>query len=541
MTQRPRSIAAPWGFVAAALVCLLIVVVLGAIAPARAVVGGPAIGVAVHVTEDFGDIGADPNARATLDAVLDKMSAAGAGWIRMDFRWAEIEQPAKGTTNAQYLARVDAGLQDAHARGLKVLAILVCTPQWATAGAVCVDKPTAPQDYQDFAQWAAQRYSSPTTSANLRIDAWELWNEPDLPAFWEPGGTEAQRPVDYVNSILTPGYAGLKAGSGATNVPVLVGAPSSNDARMVTDPSTQQRVPSTDPRYWLNAVYANGGHGHFDTMATHAYVQVNDAANLEPEYSGDPGWTELSIVNAADVRELMAYYGDAAVRLWFTEFGWSAHTNECLNAPGCVTENWNLGVSANQQGDYIVRAIELVLAHPEWLVDTMVVYGERNKGFTTLDPNTQRHQNNFGLLERVAYPAPQVPKPAYDALLRYLRPCTIVVTVPGVTTRGTSSADVICGTAGSDTIFGGGGDDIIRGYGGNDSLDGQNGNDDIWAGAGSDAVTGSKGADHLYGGDGADTFDASDGSSTDTVSGGWPKTGDVCSAVDSGDVVWSCP
>lgn len=543
MTRRDRSrIARMRPAWAAALVGLVIAGFLHDVDPSTATPGSPQVGVAVHATEDYGDIATDANARATLDAVLDQVQASGASWVRVDFRWSELERLGKGVIDTSYQAKLEVALQDIHARNLSVLAVLLCTPAWATAGAACVDKPANPADLADFAAWAAQRYSSPTTASNLRIDAWELWNEPDLPAFWEPLGTEAQRPADYVSSVLTPGYSGLKAGSGSTNVPVLMGAPSSNDARMVTDPQTGQRVPSTEARYWLNAVYANGGGGHFDIMATHAYMQVNNPSNLEPEYGGDPGWTELSIVNATEVRELMAFYGDATRRLWFTEFGWSAHSNECLGPPGCVTENWNLGVTASQQADYLVRAVELVLSHQEWLVDTMIVYGERNKAFATTDLNFNRHQNNFGLLERVSYPNQQVPKPAYLAVVGYLKPCTIVASAPGLTTRGTGQADVICGTSGADTILGGGGNDIIRGLGGNDVIDGQNGIDDLWGGAGNDTVTGGKGADRLYGGDGLDTLFAADGSSgdTDNVSGGWPKTGDSCT-VDGTDTAWSCP
>ena len=98
----------------------------------------------------------------------------------------------------------------------------------------------------------------------------------------------------------------------------------------------------------------------------------------------------------------MVRNGDADKPIWFTEFGWSSHEN-WNGAP-----NWQLGVTPDQQGQYLVRAIQYTKAHYPY-VSNMFWYGERNQ--TGADPQNA----NYGLLTNDLSE-----KPAYWALKNYL-------------------------------------------------------------------------------------------------------------------------
>ncbi len=97
--------------------------------------------------------------------------------------------------------------------------------------------------------------------------------------------------------------------------------------------------------------------------------------------------------------------------------------------------------------------------------------------------------------------------------------CTIQVTQPGRTTRGTSGNDVICGSSGADTIFGLGGNDTIYGEGGSDTIEGGRGRDGLLGAGGRDCLDGGAGRDDLKGEAGNDKLLAKDGTK-DKVKGG---------------------
>src|SRR3954447_234161 len=66
-----------------------------------------------------------------LASQLDRVKAAGLGWVRIDFIWAAVE-----TRKGKYDWRAyDALAAAARARGLQVFATLAYTPAWATDGA----------------------------------------------------------------------------------------------------------------------------------------------------------------------------------------------------------------------------------------------------------------------------------------------------------------------------------------------------------------------------------------------------------------------
>jgi hypothetical protein len=320
---------------------------------------GPDIGVNFHCGwSDYTD-----EQRAE---VLDRLKAAGAKWVRMDIGWSSLEESGPGQLSQWYVDVIDHCVDMARARGLNVLGMLFRTPAWANGGKGVMVPPLDDSDFAWIAHWAAAHFQG-------RVQAWEIWNEPDPnQASWSWSGTVAQ----YVQ-LLKAAYPAIK--SGDPNALVVFGGPSWNDTS------------------FISSAYADGAKGSFDVMAVHEYQAI---ANLAPEQVGD-GKTWW-FTRAGAIHDLMVANGDGDKKIWFTEFGWSSHANTSS------LPNWQLGVTDAQQGDYLVRAIEYATAHYPY-VTNMFWYDERNQSGTDI-------QNaNFGLLTHDL-----APKPAYYALQAYL-------------------------------------------------------------------------------------------------------------------------
>jgi hypothetical protein len=318
--------------------------------------GGPVVGAQFHCNQTQYN-------NADRVAVLDKLKAAGVSWVRIDTAWGGIEHARKGDRNGWYIEMVDFCVDEARKRGLNVLIMLWWTPDWANGGRGHRVPPANPQDYADFARWAASHWRG-------RVAAWEVWNEPDpWQQFWQ--GTTEQ----YV-ALLKAAYPAFKAGD--PNARVVLGGASSNDDE------------------WIAKLYALGAKGSFDVLATHPYQ-----ADHPPEHADDGNRWWFTHLPA--VRNVMLRYGDGETPIWFTEFGWSAHANR----PG--TPNWQRGVTPEQQADYAVRAIRYTRAHYPY-VPVMFWYKERASPLGS-DP----YYEGYGLLN-----SDLSERPVYRALKRYL-------------------------------------------------------------------------------------------------------------------------
>ena len=297
--------------------------------------------------------------------VLDKLASAGVKWVRIDTSWAGIEDTAKGARNAWYIGMVDFCVNQARARGMNVLITLWMTPGWANGNRGNLVPPTNPQDYADFARWAAGYWRG-------RVAAWEVWNEPDPnQSFWQ--GT-----IDQYAGLLRASYPAFKAGD--PEAKVVLGGPSANDDA------------------WIRQVYARGTKDFFDVVSTHPYQGMADAPPEQAD-DGNRWW----FTHLPAVRQVMLDYGDALKPVWYGEFGWSSHTNW-----GGI-QNWERGVTPQQQGDYFVRALQYTEAHYSY-VSVAFWYKERAR-----PGDTDVHQSGYALLN-----ADMTERPVLGALRTYL-------------------------------------------------------------------------------------------------------------------------
>jgi polysaccharide biosynthesis protein PslG len=321
--------------------------------------GGPAIGAQFHCTWSF-------YSNSARTAVLDKLAAAGVRWARIDVSWAGMEDQGKGARNAWYIGMVDFCVDEARKRGIQVLVTLWLTPGWANGGRGERTPPANPRDYADFAAWAASHWRG-------RVAAWEVWNEPDpWQSFWQ--GTTPE----YV-SLLKAAYPAFKSGDpGAT---VVLGGPSSNDDA------------------WIRQVYSLGAKGSFDALATHPYQGIADAPPEHPD-DGNRWW----FTHLPAVRNVMVAYGDGDKPIWFTEMGWSAHS-DWSGVP-----NWQRGVTPEEQANFFIRSIEYTKRNYPY-VPVMFWYKERAN-----PSGSDVHLEGYGLLD-----AGLGERPVLGALRDYLR------------------------------------------------------------------------------------------------------------------------
>jgi hypothetical protein len=321
--------------------------------------------------------------RADMDRTISMMKSAGVKWVRLNVSWNAGEAARKGAYNGGFFADMDYAVSKTRAAGIQILvSVADGVPYWAsgdpnksTAANGAKDwrvyyRPTRFSDYADFLQYVVNRYKG------MGVRAYQVWNEPNLTYYWPSGANPA-----HYTAMLKTAYPAVKAAD--PNATVVLGGLSGGDWR------------------FLAGVYDSGGRPYFDVAGIHPYAW------------GDPTkcWTDSSGHKARDtfcsleeIRQLMVARGDAAKKIWATEFGWST----CDNAfAGCLSS----GVTEAQQADYTTKAFNILDARYPW-VEIALVYQFRN--LAPLRDTRTQWKAQLGLVTTGF-----TPKPLYHAFQRY--------------------------------------------------------------------------------------------------------------------------
>jgi exo-beta-1,3-glucanase (GH17 family) len=343
-----------------ALAIILILLVAGASTPALSItvslsemsrlgsstptpLSTPAVGGGADVGFQFHGMWSDYS-DSQRATVLDEMKAAGMQWVRLDVSYASP------------FSQVDPVINAVTARGMKLLVTL-----WNADQQGSVPGP----EFATAAKAFATRYAG-------KVQAWEAWNEPDQVG-WSPA---------QYTAVLRSVYPAFKAGDPRAQV-VFSGTVGNNDQ-------------------WIADAYAAGAKSYFDVMATHPYQAT---ADLYPEAPDTDG--RFRLTHVAAVHNLMVAKGDGDKPIWFTEFGWSSHTNDGIDL-NSGADNWLHGVTPQQQADYFVRTVKLVRSSFPY-VTGLFWYTDRDRH----DSGIQN--DNYGLLSYEL-----TPKPVYSAIKSYL-------------------------------------------------------------------------------------------------------------------------
>lgn len=220
----------------------------------------------------------NPSRRAFVEWQARRIEEARVSQIRETFIWNRVE-PRKGWFE---WAKFDQAVEIADAHGIKVLGVLAFSADWAssapsdvTGRARSLYPPTNPDDFAAYVTAVVRRYGD-------RIDNWEIWNEPNHPAFWLP------HPNPEAYAVLLHVAAQVIRREDPGSVIVLGG------------------IVGTDIPY-LNRLRAAGAWADFDVLAIHGYVR------LSPEQSGLGGWFDKAV----------AYVQKYGVKpIWLTEICW---------------------------------------------------------------------------------------------------------------------------------------------------------------------------------------------------------------------------
>ncbi len=287
------------------------------------------------------------------DKTLERAQDMGAGWIRQQFPWAEIEYrqdpdnpfwDVKNNQNAW--DKFDRIVDAAQRYNLRVIARIDNAPEWSHPATSTLKSPPDAEHLDDFANFIrvfVERYRG-------RIAAIQIWNEPNLTGEWavEDGlfrsGPRAVDPAEYVE-LLRAAYEGAK--SADPNMIVLA-------APLATNNETISFRGNMNEMDFLQGMYDAGAMPYFDVMSANAYGK-----EFPPE--DPPSRDKLNFRRVELLREVMERNGDGNKAVWFNEYGWNAAPEN-----GEVTEfPWGR-VTSQQQAEYTVEGIKYAREHWPW-------------------------------------------------------------------------------------------------------------------------------------------------------------------------------
>jgi hypothetical protein len=305
------------------------------------------------VTFGFNDARIQDNIPDTREAQL--LSGVGAQIHRFTFNWRFAEQ-----RRGQYSFGIYDSIYRADmAQGIRPLLVLMYAPNWALPR----HTPCLPTQLCQYAP--DKRHLKPwrgivrtLVKRYPRLAAIEIWNEPNLMAFWHP----FPNPKRYAMLVRAAHRAARRAHS---HVPILAG--SLADANEVVP-----TIPGMRPGTFLAGMLRRHLVGHFDGLSIHPYPR---GVNLAPMFRA-----------LTEVDQVRARFGDRSP-IWVTEVGASTSGE----------------VSEAQQAALLVRVLELLGARPD--IHAVLIH-------TLFDPpDASGNERGYGVLTTTG-----TVKPSYCAL-----------------------------------------------------------------------------------------------------------------------------
>lgn len=292
------------------------------------------------------------------------LQALGLSWVRLALHWMLLE-PEPGQLKLEGTDRMMALVQQA---GLHSVVYVVGSPRFASsapAGAPYADKypPSDPQVYAQRMVALAQRYPM--------VDVWQVWNEPNIPAFWQP----RIDPEGYAR-LLQPAVAALR--------------------KAVPD------KPIAMAGMAYHSEMAGRGGLMLDAMGKLGAYKLKLIACYHP-YSAEPEGAEGGVrdflTHTPFVNQGLRAYG--VQQIWATEWGWSSYDGPKEEQP-IVGE-------AGQAGHTLKRLA--LMATQDF--DRIFLFT-----LADLDARAGVRDRRYGLLRENG-----APKPVYHALQRFLAIC----------------------------------------------------------------------------------------------------------------------
>jgi polysaccharide biosynthesis protein PslG len=319
---------------------------------------------------------------ADQDRTVAAMQDSGAKWTRLSVQWKDYE-PSRGSYASWDVAQIDRAVQLCRRAGIRVLLDVVNAPPWASAtnDSGQGNVPRNPADFAAFMQHLATRYRG-------QVDAYEIWNEPDIQRFWNSGPS----PTAYT-ALLKAAYPAVKAGD-----------PS---ALVVSGGLAWDYESSTSS--FLTKMYEAGAKGSFDVLALHDFPDGSISNGLATWAQGRRTARRVMLANG-DIRPV-----------WITEYGFNTAT---------AANGWQPSSTPAQQADLLGKALQVLDQDAPWL-QVAFYYNFRNN-YWQHDKLTDI-EAQFGLLN-----SDFSPKPAYYVFRSYARGSPIAPKSARLVVAGTS-------------------------------------------------------------------------------------------------------
>ena len=242
----------------------------------------------------------------------------GFTWVKQWFAWRDIEGRGKGQYDWSAADRIVASAEEF---GLKIIARVDHEPDWAGP------PPGSNGDFVDFLTAMATRYRG-------RIQAYQIWNEPNLAREW---GDKPPNASEYTQ-MLKRAYQAIKKADPNALVISAGMAP--------TTELSQRAVPDTQ---FIQSMYDAGAKPYFDLLGAHG-AGYKAPPEMDPgQVATDPNYYNVGDVNCPgdacriycfrhveDLRQIMLDNGDARKRVVVLEFGWTRDERPDSPTPGIV-------------------------------------------------------------------------------------------------------------------------------------------------------------------------------------------------------------
>ena len=289
-----------------------------------AVLGVLAVVPTAHAAAPGVNVSGVPTAQNVGDVI-----ASGSKYARFFVLWSDVEANRGAWDNLLVSAYQDQFAR-LNAAGVKPVVVVMGAPSWANGSG---DRFVPPHNAADFGAFTG------AFAAKLRgkVAAYEVWNEPDAPAFWHGSAPD----VAKYAAMLKASHAAIKAADPA--------------AMVVAGPTTGNNYG------WIDGLYNNGAKGSFDAVAVHTDTACLDRG---PDFfyreAGKIG--QYSFLGYKTVHDVMAAHGDGDTPIWMTELGWSSTTKTCTR--GAWAGQKPAGVGEGNQATYLKQAYHCLAFDP---------------------------------------------------------------------------------------------------------------------------------------------------------------------------------
>jgi hypothetical protein len=308
---------------------------------------------------------------------LDRAVELGAHWVRTDLEWGLVA----GAKDQYDWSAFDRVVDAVNQRGLKLMPILLGTPQWARLDS-CSSKWNCPPrdvtDLADFAGAAAARYTS------RGVTTWQIWNEPNIDLFW-------LHPDPPTYAAMLERAAGSIRGANPSATIVFGGL-----AALKASPHQMEA------RDFLRQVCDEGVCDEMDVFAYHPYTFPDLPSDPS---SADGPWARIAKGDNS-FTAILDHYGLDDVPIWLTEFGAPTGGN------GAASDG-NGGFEAGEV-DHVTEERQAQIAYDSVPSAVVTPRVKMLIWYTDVDlPEISGRQGHFGLFH-----ADGSPKPAWAQLRR---------------------------------------------------------------------------------------------------------------------------